>query len=113
VSFFKAFASRRVGLQAAIGFGAGMPFLLSQSTLLTWMTTEGVNLKTVGAYSLVSLPYQLKFVWAPFVDRYRLPFLGRQHVGAVRVGHDLDAGAEAGDGEGHEREPDEIAARVL
>jgi MFS transporter, PAT family, beta-lactamase induction signal transducer AmpG len=78
VSFFKAFASRRVGLQAAIGFGAGMPFLLSQSTLLTWMTTEGVNLKTVGAYSLVSLPYQLKFVWAPFVDRYRLPFLGRR-----------------------------------
>ena len=42
------------------------------------MTVEGVDLATIGLFSLVSLPYSFKFLWAPFMDRYVPPFLGRR-----------------------------------
>ena len=42
------------------------------------MTVAGVNLTAIGFFSLVSLPYSLKFLWSPFIDRFRLPFLGRR-----------------------------------
>ena len=70
--------SRRVALQLPMGFASGLPYLLTQSTLLTWMKDLKLDLTTVGAFSLVSLPYSLKFLWAPFVDRYQLPWLGRR-----------------------------------
>jgi PAT family beta-lactamase induction signal transducer AmpG len=76
--FFDAFRSRRVWLLVALGFASGMPLLLSGQTLTAWMTNRGVNIKTIGLYSLVSLPYAIKFLWAPFLDRYRPPFLGRR-----------------------------------
>lgn len=72
------FGSRRVVLQLLLGFASGLPLLLIGSTLSIWMTAEGVNLKTVGAFSLIGLPYSLKFIWAPLLDRYRLPLLGRR-----------------------------------
>jgi PAT family beta-lactamase induction signal transducer AmpG len=76
--FFDAFRSRRVWLLIVLGFAGGLPLLLSGQTLSAWMTNRGVNIKTIGLYSLVSLPYSFKFLWAPFLDRYRLPFLGRR-----------------------------------
>jgi PAT family beta-lactamase induction signal transducer AmpG len=42
------------------------------------MTTDGVNLSTIGFFGLVGLPYSLKFLWAPLLDRYSFPFLGRR-----------------------------------
>jgi len=42
------------------------------------MTVAGVNLTAIGLFSLVSLPYSLKFLWSPLIDRFRLPFLGRR-----------------------------------
>jgi PAT family beta-lactamase induction signal transducer AmpG len=76
--FLDAFRSKRVWLLIALGFASGLPLLLSGQTLSAWMTSRGVNIKTIGLYSLVSLPYSFKFVWAPLLDRYRLPFLGRR-----------------------------------
>ncbi len=47
-------------------------------TLDAWMASEKVNLKTIGIFSLVGLPYTMKFLWAPLLDRFSLPFLHRR-----------------------------------
>jgi PAT family beta-lactamase induction signal transducer AmpG len=72
------FGRKRVLLQLCLGFASGLPLLLTGSTLTTWMTSVGVDLKTVGIFALVGLPYSFKFTWAPLLDRYRLPLLGRR-----------------------------------
>lgn len=61
-----------------LGFSSGLPFYLTSKTLQGWMTTAKVDLATIGFFSLVTLPYSLKFVWAPVMDRYIPPFLGRR-----------------------------------
>ena len=60
-----------------MGFACGLPLLLTLSVLQAWMKEEGVDLTVIGLMALVGLPYTLKFVWAPLLDRYTLPFLGR------------------------------------
>jgi len=57
-----------------LGFASGLPLALSSGTLQAWLTIEGVDLRTLGWLSLVGLPYTYKFIWAPAIDRYRLPF---------------------------------------
>src|SRR5688572_21663342 len=61
-----------------LGFSSGLPLFLPGKTLQAWMTQAGVDLTTVALFSLVALPYSLKFWWAPFFDRYVPPFLGRR-----------------------------------
>ena len=61
-----------------MGFACGVPLLLTGSVLQAWMTEEGVDLSVIGLFALVGLPYTLKFLWAPLVDRFTLPFLGRR-----------------------------------
>lgn len=71
-------ANRRIGTVALLGFASGLPLALTGGTLQAWMAVEGVDLKTIGFFSLVGLPYALKFFWAPLLDRFTLPFLGRR-----------------------------------
>ena len=61
-----------------MGFACGLPLLLTISVLQAWMKDEGVDLTVIGMMALVGLPYTLKFLWAPFLDRFSLPFLGRR-----------------------------------
>ena len=61
-----------------LGFASGLPLLLTSRTLQAWMTAEGVDLKSIGLFSLVALPYSLKFLWSPLLDRYMPPFMGRR-----------------------------------
>jgi MFS transporter, PAT family, beta-lactamase induction signal transducer AmpG len=61
----------------ALGFSSGLPFMLIYSTMSAWMRQRGVALTTIGIFSWVSLVYTVKFVWAPVVDRLRLPGIGR------------------------------------
>ena len=61
-----------------MGFACGLPLLLTMSVLQAWMTDAGVDLTVIGMMALVGLPYTLKFLWAPFLDRFTLPFLGRR-----------------------------------
>ena len=61
-----------------MGFSCGLPLLLTISVLQAWMKDEGVDLTVIGMMALVGLPYTLKFLWAPFLDRFTLPFLGRR-----------------------------------
>jgi PAT family beta-lactamase induction signal transducer AmpG len=61
-----------------LGFSSGLPLFLTSRTLQAWMTVEGVDLTSIGLFSLVALPYSLKVFWAPLVDRYVPPILGRR-----------------------------------
>ncbi|MEE8551774.1 MAG: AmpG family muropeptide MFS transporter [Desulfobacterales bacterium] len=61
-----------------MGFACGLPLLLTISVLQAWMKEEGVDLTVIGMMSLVGLPYTLKFLWAPVLDLFTLPFLGRR-----------------------------------
>ena len=74
----KSLANRRIAAVALLGFASGMPLALTGGTLQAWMAVEGVDLKTIGIFSLVGLPYAFKFFWAPLLDRYAFPFLGRR-----------------------------------
>ncbi len=60
------------------GLSSGIPLLLTGSTLQIWMKDLNVDIKTIGAIALVGLPYNLKFLWSPLIDRYQLPFLTRR-----------------------------------
>ncbi|HEY1328896.1 MAG TPA: AmpG family muropeptide MFS transporter [Casimicrobiaceae bacterium] len=60
------------------GFSSGLPLWLLVNLLPAWLRTEGVDLKTIGFFTLVQLPYTWKFLWSPLVDRYALPLLGRR-----------------------------------
>jgi PAT family beta-lactamase induction signal transducer AmpG len=77
-SIIKTFLSRRMLVALVMGFACGLPLLLTMSVLQAWMTDEGVDLSVIGMMALVGLPYTLKFLWAPFLDRFTLPFLGRR-----------------------------------
>lgn len=61
-----------------MGFACGLPLLLTITVLQAWMKEEGVDLTIIGLFALVGLPYTLKFLWAPFLDRFIPPFLGRR-----------------------------------
>ncbi len=77
-AFLQAFRSKRVGMLIALGFASGLPLALTRGTLSAWMTNAGVNLKTIGLFSLVGIPYSLKFLWAPLLDRFSFPLFGRR-----------------------------------
>jgi len=77
-SIIKTFLSRRMLVAFMMGFACGLPLLLTMSVLQAWMTDAGVDLTVIGMMALVGLPYTLKFFWAPFLDRFTLPFLGRR-----------------------------------
>lgn len=63
-----------------LGFASGLPLALSSGTLQAWLTVEGIDIKTIGIFALAGLPYTFKFVWAPLLDRFEPPFLGRRRA---------------------------------
>ena len=73
-----AFANRRIFFVLLLGFSSGIPLALTGSTLQAWMATEKVDLTLIGAFSLVGLPYTIKYLWSPLMDRFMPPFLGRR-----------------------------------
>ncbi|MFQ5684067.1 MAG: AmpG family muropeptide MFS transporter [Candidatus Binatia bacterium] len=75
---------RRMFVALLMGFSSGLPLLLTISVLQAWMKDEGVDLTTIGLMTLVGLPYTLKFLWAPFVDRFTLALFGRPFLGRRR-----------------------------
>jgi len=74
---FREYLSPKVLTMAALGFSSGLPFNLVGNTLGYWLRDEGTRLAAIGFISWVGLAYSLKFVWAPFLDRLRVPLLGR------------------------------------
>jgi len=74
----EALFNRRMLICVFTGFSSGLPLWLLVNLLPAWLRTEGVDLKTIGFFTLVQLPYTWKFLWSPLVDRYALPLLGRR-----------------------------------
>jgi PAT family beta-lactamase induction signal transducer AmpG len=75
-----ALKDRRMLFIFLLGLSSGLPFALTLGTLQAWMSepTVNVSLKTIGLFSFLRMPYSLKFLWSPLLDRYRLPFLDRR-----------------------------------
>ncbi|MEO8576838.1 MAG: AmpG family muropeptide MFS transporter [Gemmatimonadales bacterium] len=76
----RAFTQPKMAALIFLGFASGLPFNLigNGKAFQAWMTASGVDLSTIGLFSLVGLPYSLKFLWAPVLDRYIPPILGRR-----------------------------------
>lgn len=70
--------SRRMVVALIMGFACGLPLHLTLDLLKAWMRTEGVDLTVIGIFALVGLPYTLKFLWAPLMDRYTIVAFGRR-----------------------------------
>ena len=77
-SMLSALFTRRMLICVFTGFSSGLPLYLLLNLLPAWLRTEGINLKVIGAFALIQFPYTWKFLWAPFLDRYVLPMLGRR-----------------------------------
>ncbi len=75
--FAEIVSDRRLALMLALGFSAGLPYLLVFSTLSAWLREANITRTGIGLLSYVALAYSLKFLWAPMVDRVDLPALAR------------------------------------
>ena len=75
------FGERRALVMLALGFSAGLPFFLVFDTLSAWLRDAGLTLEVIGLFSLATLVYSFKFLWAPFIDRTKVPYLTQ------RLGH--------------------------
>lgn len=71
------FTDRRIAPALGLGFTSGIPFLLVYSTQSAWLSDIGISIATIGLLSELTLAYKFKFLWAPFLDRYDPPLLGR------------------------------------
>ena len=69
------YTERPTLMMMALGFAAGLPFLLIFDTLSAWLRDEGLTLEVIGFFSLATLVYSFKFLWAPLIDRTRVPWL--------------------------------------
>ena len=59
-----------------LGFASGLPLALTGQAMQAWLSADGIDIATIGFLSLVGLPYTFKFLWAPLMDRFELPWLG-------------------------------------
>jgi PAT family beta-lactamase induction signal transducer AmpG len=76
--YLQVFSNRRIAIVLLMGFTSGLPRALPVVALQAWMAVEGVDLRTIGIFGIVALPYTLKFFWSPLMDRFIPPFLGRR-----------------------------------
>ena len=76
MSFKKAFFNRRMLICLFNGASSGLPLFYIYHLIPAWLRSENVDLKTIGLFALVGIPYNWKFLWSPLFDFYRLPFLG-------------------------------------
>jgi len=61
-----------------LGFASGLPLALTGQAMQAWLAVDGVDIATIGFLGLVGVPYTFKFLWAPLMDRFELPWLGRR-----------------------------------
>jgi MFS transporter, PAT family, beta-lactamase induction signal transducer AmpG len=71
-------ALHRLAVVTLLGFASGLPLALTGQAMQAWLSVEGLDVATIGFLSLVGLPYTFKFLWAPLMDRFDLPWLGRR-----------------------------------
>jgi PAT family beta-lactamase induction signal transducer AmpG len=84
-SLLRVFGSQKMAALILLGFSSGLPLFLTSKTLQAWMTVEKVDLTAIGLFSLVGVPYSLKFLWSPLLDWFTLPFLGRRRGWLITI----------------------------
>ena len=77
-AYTEVFRSPRVAAVLVLGFSSGLPLALTGSTLQAWLTVSEVDIRTIAWFSWIGVPYLLKFLWSPVMDRFVPPFLGRR-----------------------------------
>ena len=77
VAALSIFAERRTAVMLGLGFAAGLPNLLIFDTLSAWLRDSGLSLEVISFFSLATIAYSFKFIWAPLVDRTTVPGLTR------------------------------------
>src|SRR6185312_9902764 len=86
---FRLYSDRRMVAILAMGFASGLPLALTGATLSIWLKEDGISLTAIGLFAQVGLAYNLKFLWAPVLDRVKLPFvtawLGRRRSWAMLI----------------------------
>lgn len=70
--------SRKMLICVFTGFASGLPLYLLINLLPAWLRSEGIDLKAIGLFALIQLPFTWKFVWAPLMDRFTPPLFGRR-----------------------------------
>jgi len=70
--------SKDLTVVTILGFASGLPFPLVTGTLQAWLSTQGIDIKTIGILTVLSFPYSFKFLWSPLFDRFNIPRLGRR-----------------------------------
>ena len=68
----------RLAAVLLMGFASGLPLALTGQAMQAWLTIDGVSIATIGFFGLVGVPYTFKFLWAPLMDRFEPPWLGRR-----------------------------------
>lgn len=76
--YLEVFRSPRIAAVMVLGFSSGLPLALTGSTLQAWLAVSAIDIKTIAWFSWIGLPYALKFLWSPLMDRYVPPLLGRR-----------------------------------
>ena len=74
----EALLNRRMLICVFTGFSSGLPLYILINLLPAWLRSERVDLRAIGLFALIQLPFTWKFLWSPLVDRYALPLLGRR-----------------------------------
>ena len=75
----------RLVMVLILGFASGLPLALTGGAMQAWLTLEGLDLVTLGFLALIGVPYTFKFLWAPLIDRFEVPFLGRRRGWIVLI----------------------------
>ena len=68
---------RKMFVMLSLGFGSGLPYILLISTTSAWLRDAGVELSLIGFFAWITFAYTIKFVWAPLVDRFSVPYFAR------------------------------------
>ncbi len=76
--FWTTLFNRRMLVCLFTGFASGLPLYILIQQVPAWLRVEGIDLKTIGLFALIGFPYTWKFLWAPLMDRYAIPILGRR-----------------------------------
>ena len=65
---------KKIASFTGFGFASGLPYVLVFITLTAWLRDVDIDLSLIGFFGWITLTYSLKFLWAPFVDRFSIPF---------------------------------------
>lgn len=72
---YQTYINKQMLVLLALGFASGFPFLLVFGTLTLWLKQSGLTLALIATFSLVKIPYSVKWLWSPLIDNVKLPYL--------------------------------------